>query len=165
MPPGTHLAAQRLTPARVGGAAWAVRSASGEAEMLRALGAAAGFVPQIASTYSDLRQISAAMGSGRLIRLADPLEFEPALVLRAIEHPAARRSLFLLWRPDSEAEPVADLVAEELRAARVPYVTDTAKWTAPGSQGARSAQRPPVDQVDRGGGRVQRPASADLDDW
>lgn|GEM_PF-266650 len=127
---GHRLAGGRLAPAYLAEAAWAVRSASGEAEMLRAIGIAAGFTPQIASTYTDPRQISAAVASGRLIRLADPLDLEQGVVRRIIDHPAARRTLLLLWRPDGEAGSVADLVAEELRLARVPYVTPyPAEWS------------------------------------
>ncbi len=125
------LAGRPLTPSGIAGAAWAVRGASGETELLRALGDAAGFVPRIASTYADLHEIAAAIGAGRVIRLADPLESAPGHLIRPVEHPAARRSLVLLWRPGSGAEPVADVVAEELRTARIPYVTDMERWTAP----------------------------------
>jgi DNA-binding transcriptional LysR family regulator len=118
-----RVAAGRVTTESVAEVSWAVRRGSGEAELLGLLGAATGFEPRIASTYADLRQISAAVATGRLIRLAAPLEPDDDIVRRPIDDPAARRTLQLVWAHDGPAGSLVDLVAEELRLARTPHTT------------------------------------------
>jgi DNA-binding transcriptional LysR family regulator len=115
---GEHVALEALADET-----WAVRARSGEAEALRALGAAGGFEPRIATTFSHSRQVAAAVASGRLVRLADGVEPEQGIVRAVVRHPAARRTVLLLWPAGGEAGGLADVVAEELRRARVPYVT------------------------------------------
>jgi DNA-binding transcriptional LysR family regulator len=115
---GEHVALEALADET-----WAVRARSGEAEALRALGAAGGFEPRIATTFAHSRQVAAAVASGRLVRLADGVEPEQGIVRAVVRHPAARRTVLLLWPAGGEAGDLADVVAEELRRARVPYVT------------------------------------------
>jgi DNA-binding transcriptional LysR family regulator len=126
---GHRLATGRVRLASLADEAWAVRSASGETELLRALGATAGFEPRIASSYTDPRQILAAVASGRLIRIADPATAEEGTVRRTVDDPVARRTLALVWSPDGAAAPYADVVAEQLRLSRSPYIApDPVEW-------------------------------------
>ncbi len=109
------------------GETWAVRTASGEAEVLEALGAAGGFAPRIGTAFTHSRQVAAAVASGRMVRLADAAEPEQGVVRATVRHPAARRTVLLAWSTGGEAGHLADVVAEELRGARTPYV---APWPA-----------------------------------
>lgn len=128
--PGHRLARLPVRPGDLADETWTVREDSGEAELVRALGALGGFEPRIASAFTDPRRVAAAVASGRLVRLADQGEAEQGVVHRAVDHPAARRGLHLVWPPGGPGEGLADRVAEELRLARTPYVTPYPReWT------------------------------------
>ena len=128
--PGHRLARGPVRPADLADETWTVREDSGDAELVRALGALGGFEPRIASAFTDPRRVTAAVASGRLVRLADQGEAEQGVVHRAVDHPAARRGLHLVWPPGGPGAGPADRVAEELRLARTPYVTPYPReWT------------------------------------
>lgn len=128
--PGHRLARLPVRPVDLADETWTVREDSGEAELVRALGALGGFEPRIASAFTDPRRVAAAVASGRLVRLADQGEAEQGVVHRAVDHSAARRGLYLVWPPGGPGEGLADRVAEELRLARTPYVTPYPReWT------------------------------------
>jgi DNA-binding transcriptional LysR family regulator len=120
---GHRLARRRVLLEWLAEETWTVRADSGEAELVRALGVLGGFEPRIASTFTDPRQVSAAVASGRLLRLAEPGEPEQGVVRRVVDHPGARRDMLLVWPPDGAADGLADRVAEELRLARAPYTS------------------------------------------
>jgi DNA-binding transcriptional LysR family regulator len=111
-----RFARDRVALAALAEQRWAVRAAPpDEAEIVRALCAEAGFVPDVAATFSDPRQPVPAAGGAHLIRLADPHVTPPGTLLVAIDHPRAHRDSLLVWRPGSPAGGLAELVVKELR--------------------------------------------------
>ena len=139
---GHRLARRPVRPGDLADETWTVREDSGEAELVRALGDLGGFEPRIASAFTDPRRVAAAVASGRLVRLAEPGESEPGVVHRAVDHPAARRGLQLVWPPGGPGEALADRVAEELRLARTPYTAPyPQEWTERSGTGSAGPAR------------------------
>jgi DNA-binding transcriptional LysR family regulator len=110
---------------------WAVPDSDEQVEVLRALCREAGFEPRVVATYADQRDIASDVTAGRLVRLADGGAIDGAALV-PIDHPAARRTTFLVWHPEHPAGLLADLVAEEARRFRsMPTGLRFGQWPLP----------------------------------
>jgi DNA-binding transcriptional LysR family regulator len=114
---GTSVRPVRLE--ELAGTDWAASASPAERaqrEQHRALG---GFQPRVAAVYDSLRDVEEDVGSGRLARLAEPGGASGCISLVPVDHPAARRSLTLGWRPGRPLAARAGLLAAELRRSRL----------------------------------------------